>query len=91
MLSSRTKNTARNSTHELLITSDNDDVFEVCDREKAVPSSKKKGVNVKTIKRTEINNKIQEYLGDESEHNDREMTPEEIKREEHVLQKRKMT
>lgn len=87
MLSSRTKKTARNPPDELLITSDSDDVFVVCDREKAVRSSKKEGVKVNTIKRTETKNETKECLGVESGHNDREMTPEEIKSEEHVLQK----
>ena len=87
MLNSRAKKTARNSTQELLITSDYDDVFVDCDKEKAVRSSKKKGVKVKTIKRTGRKNKIKECLGAESGHNDREMTSNEIKREDYVLQK----
>ena len=88
MLNSRTKKLARNSTQELLLTSDSDDVFVDCDTEKAIHSSNKKSVKLKTNKKTEIKKITKEGMGAESEQCiSRKITLEEIERENHILQK----
>ena len=88
MLNSRTKKLARNSTQELLLTSDSDDVFVDCDTEKAIHSSNKKSAKLKTNKKTEFKKITKEGMGAESEQCiSRKITLEEIERENHILQK----
>ena len=91
MLTSRTKKAARNSTQELLLASDNDDVFVDCDTQKSIQSGNKKSAKAKTLKRTESKKIIKVGMEAESEHCiPRKMTwnsKEEIQREDHILQK----